>query len=187
MSKKSILFTVIILILISLSYWTYSTSKNITNNIAQISQNTSADSEKVNIEDMTVTETREGQKFWEIYAESGRYENNANQVILTNIKGNFYKNGKVVLSFEAPQGIYNGKSKEVKLTGGTRAITDKDIFIAAKELGWIGHTDKIIAKGNVKIRKGADFLTFADMAIFTTDFSNVKALGHSQTNVYTKK
>lgn len=187
MSKKSILFAIIILILIALSYWAYSTSGNITDNAGKISQNTSPDSEKVNIEDMVITETREGQKFWEIYAESGRYENNANQAILSNIKGNFYKNGKVVLSFEASQGTYNGKSKEVKLIGGIKALTDKDIFIEAKELGWIGHTDKMTAKGNVKIRKGADFLTFADAATFTTAFSDVKVQGHSQTNVYTKK
>lgn len=185
MSKRFIISLIVVGILTAVSIWAFAVSSKLTTNIKQVSNDPDISDEKVNIEELVITETREGQKFWEIYASSGIYDNTQNQAILTDIKGNFYKNNKVVLSFESPLGIYNEKSKEVKLTGEVKAATDSKIFISSKELSWIGSNNKLIANKDVKIRQSNRLQTTGDKAIFTTDFTSFKITGNTQTNVYT--
>lgn len=186
MSKKSIISILIIGSLILLGLWAFIVSYQITSSMKSTYDNPNAINEKANIEELIITETREGQKFWEVYAKSGQYDDNQKGAKLTNIKGNFYKEGKVILSFDAPTAFYISQNKEVKLTGGSRIITDKDILITAQNISWTGTIDEIMANGNVKIRKANEFLITSDDSVFNTDFTKLKVTGNSETNVYKK-
>jgi lipopolysaccharide assembly outer membrane protein LptD (OstA) len=145
-----------------------------------------SDSDKARIEELVIIETKDGVKFWEVYADSGYYDGTGQNAILTDIKGNFYRDGNVVLSFDAPIAVYTSKDKEIRLKGGTRAATKNDVLITAKELSWKGSQDEIVAQGDVKIRKSEDLLITSDSSIFNTDFTKIKLKGNSFTNVYKK-
>ncbi|MFH0703157.1 MAG: LPS export ABC transporter periplasmic protein LptC [bacterium] len=189
MSKRLIISGSIIGALILLSLWAFIASSRMADNIKQVSNrpDNTINEEAVFVNDLIITETRDGQKFWEVYAYSGKYDNEQTQALLTNVKGNFYKNNKVILSFEAPMAIYDSKNKGIKLTGGSKALTNNDIFILAKELTWTGNKGDIIAKGSVKIKKADKFSTSGEKCVFNTDFSKFKVIGSSETNVYGKK
>lgn len=176
----------IIGILLILGIWAFITASNITRDVKLASNELDAEADKAKIEELIITETRDGEKFWEVYANSGQYDGNKKGARLTEVKGNFYKEGKVVLSFDAPEALYIEQNKEIKLTGGSRAATNEAIYITADEISWTGNKDEITATGNVKILKSKDFLIKSDKSTFNTDFTNLKVMGNSQTNVYKK-
>ena len=186
MSKRSIIIICVIAVLFLLSFWAYHISASITQDIAVETESNKTDDGRAKVEEVVITETRDGQKFWEVYADSGQYNNNQDSARLTGVKGNFYRDKKVVLSFDAPVANYIAKNKGIKLSGGTRAATDNDILITSNELSWAGNEDKINAAGDVKIKKSKDFFVTSDRAIFSTDFKKIKVTGKSQTSVYKK-
>jgi LPS export ABC transporter protein LptC len=69
----------------------------------------------------------EGQvKKWKIVAETAHYNQSRTDADLTVVKGEFYdKEGKPVMQFSAPKGIYRSMEKAVTLTGGVTARTLK--------------------------------------------------------------
>lgn len=187
MSKKTITSIILIIMLALLSLWAFNSSSKIMNKFKKANiEKSTVKNEDVNAEELVITETRDGQKYWEIYANSGHYDQAKNKALLNNIKGNFYKNNKVILSFEAPSAIYSQKNKEIVLTGGAKAATNNDIYISAHELKWTGNDQEIFASGNVKIRKAQNILTLSDKSVFTTDLSQLKLIGNSQTKLYEK-
>ena len=185
MSRKSIILTVIIGGLAILGILAFNISSNITRDLNLLTDE-SNDGQRANIEELVITETRDGQKHWEVYANSAQYDNSKNMAVLTDVKGNFYKEGKVILSFDAPVATYNAKIKEIVLTGGSRAATDNDILITAEEISWTGSKDEITAKKNVKIRRADELYVTSDESSFNTDFTKLKLRGNSLANVYKK-
>src|ERR1035437_4843549 len=153
MSKKLIISIIFIGMIAALSVWAFVVSSNITKNLEKASLEPQKINDNVNAENLVITETKKGEKYWEVCAHSGVYDNKNNVVVLKKVKGNFYKDNNIVLSFDAPVGTYNDKSKEIKLSGAARAITDKDIFISAKKLMFAGKSDQLFADGNVKIKQ----------------------------------
>lgn len=186
MSKRFITSACVIGVLILLSIWAFFVSSGITEKIKSAPDDLTLSDEEIKVDQLVIVETKEGQKLWEIYADSGHYDNASNQVQLKSVMGNFYKNKKVVMSFKSPVAVYTNRNKEVKLTGGAKAATDSDIHISANELGWSGTKDQLTAKGNVKIRQSDKLLTVGDSSIFSSDFSNCKMAGHVKTSVYSK-
>lgn len=184
MTKRTVISIIIMVSILLVSVWAFRTSTNITKNLVNVSNNPSNTDEKTNIEELIITETRNGEKFWEAYATAGQYDSKNNVANLLNVKGNFYKKNKVILSFEAPKAVFNQKTKAINLKGGTRLATDSKIYITSEELGWIGNTDLITAKGKVKISKNNEFLSTGDKSIFNTEFTKFKISGNSKTNVY---
>jgi LPS export ABC transporter protein LptC len=185
MSPKTLFSILIIIILFSLSSWAYFASKNfLKTSGAYQEKKSSPQDEEVSIKDLVITETKDGEKFWEIYAVSGEYTSTVNEANLKNILGNFYKGGKIVMSVKSPNAFYNSSKKEIILTGGVTAANDKNVLITAQQICWTGSNDKITAKGNVKITKGKELLTTSNESVFDTDFTYLKISGNSSTYVY---
>lgn len=184
MNKKSIISLLILLILGGLSVGAFFTSRNIMGKTAVIQPETEGD-ERINIKELVILETKEGKKFWEIYADSGKYNNGNNIAILENIICNFYIEDKVVLSVSAPNAEYNYNTKEVKVYGGAKAANDKNVYITADVINWTGSKDKVTANGNVKIIKENDgLMTVSQKASFDTDFTSMELSGDASTYVY---
>lgn len=184
MSKKLTISLIIIAVITVLSIWAFNSSMNLTKNVNRFEQEEDLDgADKAKVEELIITETRNSQKFWEVYASSGQYDHEKNMAKLTEVKGNFYKNNKVVLSFDAPIAFYNDKNKEIKLSGGARALTDDNVFITAKEFNWAGNKDEITAKNNVRISRG-QFLSTGNLSKFSTDFSRFEMSGNVKTNMF---
>ncbi len=167
-----------------LSIWAFIFSKNLMGDI-KISEGEALGDEQVAIKELVITETKHGEKFWEVYADSGRYNNGNNIAVLQNITGNFYRNKRVVLSVISPKAEYNNNTKQVKLYGGAEAANNTDVYLNADEIIWTGSKNEITARGNVKIIKEKDgIMTISHESSFDTDFTNIKLSGDASTYVY---
>jgi LPS export ABC transporter protein LptC len=154
-----------------------------TKNVKKAVENQPIIDENAAVQELVLTESKNGKKFWELYASSGNYDTASEQVNLKNVKGNFYKNNKVVLSFDSPFATYYDKNKEVKLYGGARVATDKKIYITAKELYWKGKDELIIAKKNVKIRKSSELLVTGNESHYSIKLAKIKMIGRVNTRL----
>ena len=84
--------------------------------MSDLTQEKQENSEKVLVKNILLTETKQGKKYWEIFAKSGKYVNNSDKVLLYNVIGNFYdENGEVILSFSGDDGQYESKIRKVIL------------------------------------------------------------------------
>jgi len=184
MSKKTFFSLLVLAVMGVLSIWAFVMSKSMMGEVI-ITENENLGDEQVSITELVITETKEGQKFWEVYAESGYYNNGNNIALLENIKGNFYSDGSVVMSVASPKAEYNNDTKEIKLFGGAQAANNKDVYIDADEICWTGSKDEITAAGNVKIvNENEGLMTISDESSFDTDFTNIKLSGDASTYVY---
>lgn len=145
-----------------------------------------ATQEKVLVKNVLLTETKEGKKYWEIFADSGEYLNKKNKIYLHNVIGNCYKKSEVALSFEADNGYYENKNKRVTLIKNAIVVTNKETAIKADKIVWEGTIDKIIAEGNVRVVKSDEIMTISDKTVFTTDFKEFKIYGNTITKVFSK-
>lgn len=186
MSKKMMVSLGAIGFIIIVSIWAFITSLKISDEFKNTQVTIDKNQDEAVIEKPFITETKDGIKYWEIYADSGSYDSTKNGALLKNVKGNFYKQNKVVLSFEAPIGVYCQKTKEVRLKNGAKAATNSDVLITANEMYWVGKKNQITCSRNTKIHKLHQFATKSDSAIFNTDFSKFKIIGKSETYVLKK-
>lgn len=184
MSKKTIISLIILACTILFSVWAYVVSSNLTRDVARLSTQGKVENEKLNVNELMLTETRNGAKYWEVYAQNAKYESLKSVAVLKDVTGNFYKNGKVIMSFKSPKALYEDKSKKVTLVGGATAITDSQVVINASQIGWAGKSEAIVASNKVRIVKPPKFVLNTDKAIFKTDMSDFKMFGNSQTRVY---
>ncbi|MFA6990191.1 MAG: LPS export ABC transporter periplasmic protein LptC [Candidatus Gastranaerophilaceae bacterium] len=180
-TKFSLFF---IIFIVGLSIWAFITSSKITNDFNQKFTDKELPKEEVKVQELLITETREGKKYWEVYADKGFYDNKQNKVILTKVIGNFYSKGEVVMSFEAPTGEYASAKRQVKLCGGAKILSNDNTLIKANEVVWMGTIDEIHSKGNVKIIKSGKLITYSDSSIFNTDFSKFEIYGHTEAKIY---
>ncbi len=183
MTKKTIFSLILLAVFGILSIFAFIVSKNIMKDINMSAHNPTSD-EQITLKELIITETKEGQKFWEVYADSGYYNNGTDIAVLKNITGNFYKDGKIILSVASPIAVYNRKKKEITLKGGARAANDKGIYIKAEEICWTGANDEIKARGNVKIIRNNQVMTVSDESSFDTGFTNLEISGNANTYVF---
>lgn len=184
MSKKFIILSSVFAFILLISIWAYSVSVSITKDLNQTIENTVKNEENVDINGLVLTETQDGKKFWELYAKQAQYTNNDSVANMKDVVGNIYKDGKVVLSFKAPEALYKNKDKFIKLSGGAYAASDKNVTIYADELEWSNKKDLFYANGNVKIKQENKFYSTGNSSVFNKDFTNFKIKGNSKTRVY---
>jgi LPS export ABC transporter protein LptC len=182
-TKFSIFFIIFVAVL---SLWAFITSSKITNEFNSKLTEKDLVKEEVKVQELLITETREGKKYWEIYADSGFYDNTQNKVLLKKVIGNFYANGEVIMSFEAPAGEYSSPKREVTLQGGAKVLSKDNTFIQSETLVWMGTIDEIHASGKVKIIKSNQLVTQSDSAIFNSDFTKFEIYGNTVSKFYKK-
>jgi LPS export ABC transporter protein LptC len=145
------------------------------------------DAEKVLVKNILLTETKEGKKYWEIFAKNGKYVNNTDKVLLYNVMGNFYnENGEVILSFYGDNGEYESKRKKVVLTNNAKLASKDDTRMQAHKVTWEGLNGIVHAEGNVRASKATNILITCDRTVFSTDFKDFHVYGNTITRVYDK-
>lgn len=188
MSKRTITSIIIMSVLILLSIWVFFSDSN--SNTMQKTQVTAGKNKKldvldeVKVNDLIITETKNGKKYWEIWAVSGNYDKKMEKASLKDIKGNFYQDGHVVLSFEAPLAEYDSLTKEVTLKNTARAVNDKNVTVTAGEICWASQENKISASKKVTIIQQDKLKTVSDKAEFNTNFTHLKLTGNADSYVY---
>lgn len=183
MTKKTIFSISLLLFFLILGIWAYVMSKNLMGDV-EITGKEAKIGEEMTLQELIITETKEGEKFWEIYADSGYYHKGTDTAILSDITGNFYKEGNIIMSIASPKATYNSDKKQITLQNGAKAATNKDIYIEADEICWTGSKDLIKATGNVKIIRDKQVMTVSDKSAFDTDFTNLEISGDSNTYVF---
>lgn len=188
LSKKKIyiiLFSLIVLICLSGFIWSFVVTKDIRN-----SQKTEKGTEKnqvVSVKNLVLTETKDEEIYWELYAVKGSYDSSKGTVILDNATGNFYNtDNEVVLSFESDLGTYNEETKQITLRGNTLVVVHDGSSIRADEIIFKGKGEDIIAKGNVVVSRNEDFVSYANQARFNSELTFFEISGKTQTNVYSE-
>lgn len=188
LSKKKIyiiLFSLIVLICLSGFIWSFVVTKDIRN-----SQKTEKGAEKnqvVSVKNLVLTETKDEEIYWELYAVKGSYDSSKGTVILDNATGNFYNtDNEVVLSFESDLGTYNEETKQITLRGNTLVVAHDGSSIRADEIIFKGKGEDIIAKGNVVVSRNEDFVSYANQARFNSELTFFEISGKTQTNVYSE-
>jgi LPS export ABC transporter protein LptC len=177
-SKISIIFIGIVILI---SLWAFYLSYNMTKDIKL--QEKISKGEQVNVNELVITETRDGHKYWEVYAKEGEYDSSKNLVILKDTMGNFYQDNEVVMSFKAPRGTYNSLEKEIKLLDNAEILSKDDFFITANQIIWKGTIDEIVAKGNVKVVKSSELVTYSDKSVFNKEFTIFKIIGNTKSEM----
>ena len=186
MSKRKIVYIVLLITILFGCSWEFISAGLITKNFKKDILSNAGEKQELNIEKLVITETKDDKKYWELYAESGYYDNQNKVAILYNIIGNFYDNDEVVLSMESTKGSYSETNKKVVLYEDTYFIYKDGTDVKADRFVWEGNDKDIVATGNVVIRKKGELRTFSNEAILSNQMSQVKIKGRSKTELYSK-
>ena len=186
MSKRKIAYISILAIFIIGCVWAFIAAGIITKNFKKEALSDAGEKQKLNIENLIITETKEDKKYWELYAESGYYDNQNKVAILYNIIGNFYDKDEVVLSMESSKGTFDEATKKVVLYEDTFIIYKDGTNVKADRFTWQGNDKDIIAQGNVVIQRAGEIRTFSNEAILGNKMTNVRIKGRSKTELYSK-
>lgn len=166
--------------------WAFISAGVITKNFKKEAINNAGEKQKLNIENLIITETKEDKKYWELYAESGYYDSQNKVAILYNVIGNFYDDDKVVLSMESSKGTFSEETKKVVLYENSYFIYKDGTDVRADRFVWQGNDKDIVAQGNVIIRRNGELRTFSNEAVLTNQMTSVRIKGRSKTELYSK-
>ena len=186
MSKRKITYIVILSLVVLGCAWAFISAGVITKNFKKEAINNAGEKQKLNIENLIITETKEDKKYWELYAESGYYDNQNKVAILYNVIGNFYDDDKVVLSMESSKGTSSEETKKVVLYENSYFIYKDGTDVRADRFVWQGNDKDIVAQGNVIIRRNGELRTFSNEAVLTNQMTSVRIKGRSKTELYSK-
>ena len=166
--------------------WAFVSAGIITSNFNRSQVNGKADEQKINALGIIITETKEGNKYFEIYGESGSYSNDRSIAALHNVVGNFYQNGEVSMSFQSSKGEYDESNKTITLYENTYIVLKDTTSLEADKLVWAGSEQPTVAEGHVKIRKGKEMYALADKCIISPNYDKFKIIGNTKTKIYGK-
>lgn len=186
MSKRKIAYIIILLTIVLGCAWAFISAGVITKNFKKEALKDAGTKQELNIENLVITETKDDQKYWELYAESGYYDSQNKVAILYNVIGNFYDKGKVVLSMESTKGTYSEENKKVVLYDDTYFIYKDGTDVRADRFVWQGNDKDITAQGNVVIRKNAEIKTYSNEAVLSNQMTTIRIKGRSRTELYSK-
>ncbi len=186
MSKRKIAYIVILVIFVVGCLWAFIAAGVITKNFKKEALKNAGEKQELNIENLIITETKEDKKYWELYAESGYYDNQNKVAILYNVIGNFYNDDKVVLSMESTKGTFDEATKKVVLYEDTFIIYKDGTNVKADRFTWQGNDKDIVAEGNVIIQRSGEIRTFSNEAVLGNSMTNVRIKGRSKTELYSK-
>lgn len=186
MSKRKIAYIVILATIVIGCTWAFITAGVITKNFKKEILKDAGQKQELNIQNLIITETKEDKKYWELYAESGYYDNQNKVAILYNVIGNFYDDDKVVLSMESTKGTFSEDTKKVVLYDNTYFIYKDGTDVRADRFVWQGNDKDITAQGNVVIRKKGEVKTYSNEAILGNKMTTIRIKGRSRTELYSK-
>ena len=164
--------------------WAFITAGIITCNFNRAQVKGTQDEQKVDAVGIIITETKEGKKYFEIYGEQGNYSNENSVATLSNVVGNFYKDGEVAMSFQSTKGTYDEKAGIITLYENTYIVLEDNTSLEADKLVWSGSDKDTVAEGNVKIKKSNEMYALADKCVINAGYDKFKIIGKTQTKIY---
>lgn len=185
--KKKRTYIAVILVLVGILAWAFITAGVITHDFNRKQVQSQGDEQEAVVQGIILTETKEEQKYWEIYGDTGKWDSANGVAQLNGVIGNFYKDNEVSMSFESSKGTYNSKEGDITLYSDTFIALKDGITLRADKLHWLNSHSPIVAEGHIKIQKGRELLSTADKIIINPDYSSFKIVGHTVSKVYEDK
>lgn len=188
LSKKKKIYISLLASVIGILLWAFISAEVITHNFNRSQLSGEQDRQEAQINGIILTETKDEKKYWEIYGETGSYDNKNGVAILNNVVGNFFdENEDVTMSFESSKGTYNANKKQIILYDNTNIALKDGILLIADKLVWAGNDVPVVASGNVKIKRNKDFYATASEAIINPDYQSFKINGNTESKIYEVK
>lgn len=188
LSRKRKAYILGLLTLIGILAWAFISAGVITHNFNRSQLATQEDKQEALINGLILTETKESEKYWEIYGETGTYNSSNEVAVLDNVIGNFYdENNQVSMSFESSHGTYNSKKNEIILYENTTIVIKDGTTLKTKRLTWSGSNNPVTARGDVVITRNNEFYATADEVEISPDYSSFKIMGHAVSKLYDNK
>jgi hypothetical protein len=185
--KKKRFAIIVILAIVGVLAWAFITAGIITHDFNKKEASIGADEQEAVVHGIILTETKEEQKFWELYGETGKWDSTNGMAQLNKVIGNFYKDNEVSMSFESSKGTYNSKEGDITLYEDTFIALKDGITLKADNLHWINSRTPIVAQGHVRIQKGKELLSTADKITISPDYNSFKIEGNTVSKVYEDK
>lgn len=177
-------YTVIAGVTVFILMWAFITAGIITANFNRSSLRSGEDRQELQVSSMILTETKDGQKFWEIFGETGRYNSDHKIAHLNNVVGNFYKDNNVEMSFESTKGMYNEETQEITLFENVFVVLKDETSLKADKLIFNIREKTLTVDGNIKINKKNSFNATAEQAFIDSDYSRFRIKGKTSSKVY---
>lgn len=181
--NKLLIISVATITLLSLAGVLY--IKKIINNQAENLQSNGGENEHAEAGNITLTETQDGHKLWEITTEMADYDPKASFSNLKKLSGRIYTpDEKVKFEFTADGGRYFKETKSFELHGNAALnAPDSKITVRAGSITWAPKGEHIKAGGGVVLDKPGSARTSAGSASFSQDFSYAEFNGGVTTQI----
>ncbi len=187
LSKKKRLYIAVVFAVVSVLLWAFISAQIITKDFNRQQVAGRQDEQQAEVEGVILTETKNDEKYWEIYGETGTWNSSNGIAQLNNVIANFYKENKVSMSLESSKGTYDSKNKVITLYEKTFVVLDGGITLNADKLTYVNSTTPIVAEGNIIIHKDNQLVSTADKITISPDYESVKIEGNTVTKVYEDK
>ncbi len=185
--KKKRLYVIVLLAFAGILAWAFITASVITHDFNKKQAQTQGDEQEAIVHGIILTETKEEQKYWEIYGETGKWDSANGVAQLDKVIGNFYKDNEVSMSFESSKGTYNSKEGDITLYEDTFIVLKDGITLNADKLHWTDSHTPIVAEGHIKIQKDKQLLSTAEKIIISPEYDSFKITGNTVSKVYEDK
>ena len=185
--KKKRLYVAVILTLVGILAWAFITAGVIMHNFNRQQMAAQGEDQEAIVDGIILTETKDDQKYWEIYGETGKWDSTKGIAQLNKVTGNFYKDNEVSMSFESSKGTYNSKVGDITLYSDTFIALKDGITLKADKLHWENSHSPIVGEGHIRIQKGKELLSTADKIIISPDYNSFKIIGNTVSKVYEDK
>lgn len=183
-NKKNTLYITVAVIIVAGCLWAFISASLITHNFKEKIVNQTYKNKEANIESLLVTETKDNEKLWELYADNGMYTDTDNIVLLEGIIGNLYEDNAVKASFKADRGTYNNSTKNIILYDNILMVYKDGTSIRANKINYKGRNEDIIAEGAVTIEKPGEAVVIGNRAVLNGNYSDFHIEGRTQTHFY---
>ena len=185
MSKRNKLYLILFIIVFVGCIWAFASAAFITRTFKADVLNKVAEKEELKVKGIFVTETNEGEKYWEVYADEGQMDSETKVAILYNPIGNFYENGEVVMSFKSDKGTYQEDTKKIILYENTLIVYKDGTNVTANKFIWQGKDNEIFAKDDVVItRTDGQFVIKGKEATLSNNMTHFTIKGNSESKIY---
>lgn len=188
LSKRQRAYFFAFLAMFLLLLWAFVSASIITHNFNRSKLQTDKNHQEALIHGIILTETKDDQKYWEIYGENGNYDSKNGVAMLDNVIGNFYdEKNEVSLSFESSKGSYNENKGQIILYEDTFIVMKDLTTLKANRLEWSGRDLPIKAKGNVRVSRNNEFIATAEELEISPDYDKFKLKGQVASKIYEEK
>ena len=184
LKKRHIFSFVVIGIIVLACIWAFIYAGVITRAFKDKISDSTYNAKEANIENLLVTETKDGKKLWELFADVGMYTDVDGIVLLENLLGNVYEGDKVKASFKADRGTYNSETKQIILFDNVIMVYIDGTSIMTDRLTYNGKGEDIVAEGHVRIEKPKEAVVMGSKAILSGDYKDFNIVGRTETHFY---